>query len=303
MILLLVSLVLAQRLQNGDFESASCPSGQSYCFKNDGGSSIAPWTATSADGFYEVDTSAVFVPASGLVSLDLNAHSPVTLRQTVATNPAQAYIVTFYINENSCGASLKTGTVQALPSGSLQSFSHSVANDAALWRRQDYSFTASSSQTTIVFSSTTSGSCGPLLDAVSMVALSQSTSTHSTSSTSSVGSVSAAPTASAALSSSASTAATSSTVSLSTTEVPLVVSSTAPSDASQQPSSPSSSIPLLAGIGAGVILVVGCIGALMWVRGKPAKEISFSDLERFPTQSTPQESAEPSGSYWLYTST
>ncbi|KAJ3303972.1 hypothetical protein HDV03_003210 [Kappamyces sp. JEL0829] len=300
MILLLVSLVLAQRLQNGDFESASCPSGQSYCFKNDGGSSIAPWTATSADGFYEVDTSAAFVPASGLVSLDLNAHSPVTLRQTVATNPAQAYIVTFYINENPCGASLKTGTVQALPSGSLQSFSHSVANDAALWRRQDYSFTASSSQTTIVFSSTTSGSCGPLLDAVSMVALSQSTSTRSASSTSSV---SAAPTASAALSSSASTAATSSTVFLSTTEVPLVVSSPAPSDASQQPSSPSSSIPLLAGIGAGVILVVGCIGALLWVRGKPAKEISFSDLERFPTQSTPQASAEPSGSYWMYTST
>jgi hypothetical protein len=104
-------------------------------------------------------------------AIDLNGtppNPPGQIAQTVATVPGVAYVLTYEYAANAvCERGLKTGSVTA--GSASQTFSANTTNGFPGWKTASLRFLASSSTTTITFSSLTQQTpCGPTIDAVTL---------------------------------------------------------------------------------------------------------------------------------------
>lgn len=171
-ILAVSALVNANMVQNGGFENHASLCKQDWCVETDE-SAIAPWTITSAYKSFELDSSpSPWKAYSGKWSVDLNSDNAKdaanTFSQTIETVVGKKYELSFQLNGNPCEAPIKTGFVRATGSNELN-FTYSEAVNKQLWVPITYRFKATESRTTIDIGSTTLGTCGPVIDEVSML--------------------------------------------------------------------------------------------------------------------------------------
>ena len=169
MILLLTisSIVAATNLiVNGGFETAAFYESTCgrWCSSTDA-SLISPWTF-SGQNAYELNFG-VWPAFEGKVSMDLSSTGPVTISQIVRTTIGQRYIVSFQLNDNSCGSpeTTRTGSIVATGAQPL-SFGHKGGFQSALpsqWTEVKYYFVATGAMTTVSISSTDASSCGMFL--------------------------------------------------------------------------------------------------------------------------------------------
>lgn len=107
-------------------------------------------------------------------SLDLNATSAGSISQDLSTTPGVTYQITFDLSGNpEIGPQLKKMNV-TVNGGQETDFTYNVPQLGILggvpfilvWEQEYYFFTADSNTSTITFTSTTAGPCGPTLDNV-----------------------------------------------------------------------------------------------------------------------------------------
>ncbi|MBA2718847.1 MAG: choice-of-anchor C family protein [Chloroflexi bacterium] len=154
-------------ITNGSFENGTFAGG-SWNTLHPGSTNIDGWTIESGS----VDWTGSYWPASdGVLSIDLSGSEPGAISQALATTIGNTYTVTFDLSGNpACGPALKTMTVAAT-GASTEAFSYdiSVAGNTLAdmkWTNRSYSFVATTTATTLTFTSTTAGSCGPAIDNV-----------------------------------------------------------------------------------------------------------------------------------------
>lgn len=152
-------------VSNGSFELGAY-SGAPFDPLGAGSTQITGWT---------VDTGSVdwvgsyWVAADGSRSVDLNGDGPAALSQGIATTIGNTYSVSFALSGNPvCEPTVKTLTVGA-SGADAQVFTFDIAAAGNTpsdmkWEPRTYSFVATSATTTLTFTSTTSGVCGPALD-------------------------------------------------------------------------------------------------------------------------------------------
>jgi choice-of-anchor C domain-containing protein len=163
--LLIPTPSLANLLINGSFESGSSPG--AFAQLPIGSTAITGWQVTRDNVDY-VGTG--WYPADGSRSLDLSGTTNGAIAQTFLTTPGQAYYVTFSLAGNPGGGpSVKSLRVTA--AGTSADFSFDVSGRSAAnmgWIEHTWPFTAMGANTTIEFSSLTTGNAGPTLDNVSV---------------------------------------------------------------------------------------------------------------------------------------
>jgi hypothetical protein len=169
----LFSLVSANLIVNGGFENEAAKyCTLDWCGLSDATSAaIAPWKASSAKTkLYEVNGK-VWPAHSGAWSLDLNSDEAYAISQTIKTVSGRKYVFSMALNENRCGHPIKTGNI--LVSGvPLKAFKHEVNSAVPFdkdWHIINFEFVAPTANTEIKIESTTPGSCGPVLDSISVV--------------------------------------------------------------------------------------------------------------------------------------
>ena len=165
------SAASAATITNGGFELGTDPG--SFATVGVGQTNITGWDVTSGSVDY-IGTYWQGQGAGGGRSVDLSGNSIGTLSQTFATVFGKLYDVTFWVSKNpDSGAPVRTGAVSA--GNTLGGFSYSTNNSRAnmLWEQQTFRFQATSTSTTLSFSSDASGGCcyGPALDSVSIAAV------------------------------------------------------------------------------------------------------------------------------------
>ncbi len=107
----------------------------------------------------------------GSRSIAFNAHGQGSIKQTIVTVPGTVYLVTFYMSGNPNGdLGDKTMTVTAGITPKTFHYDTSEKRNSLadmMWEENSYGFVATGTNTTLTFTSTTSGSQGPALDNVS----------------------------------------------------------------------------------------------------------------------------------------
>ncbi|MFI2435979.1 choice-of-anchor C family protein [Streptomyces sp. NPDC018693] len=161
------SLMAAQAdlFSNGSFEEPPVPPGT---FLNlPAGKSIGPWTVES--GSVDLIGSGYWEAADGGQSVDLNGLGSGRISQTFATLPQQQYTLTYSLAGNPNGLPpVKTGTV-SINGETVQTFVFDATGKTRSdmgYQTQTVNFTATSSATTLTFTSTTLGANGPVIDKV-----------------------------------------------------------------------------------------------------------------------------------------
>lgn len=162
----------ATTINNGGFESGTYTGGGQFQTLPPGSTAITGWTVGGA-GVDWIDS--LWTDKEGQRSVDLNALGPGSLSQTLVTTVNNTYVVEFWLAGNptdaaTCPTELKTLDVTA-NDGQLSSYTFNTTSTsyAAMgWAEEAYSFTATSSSTTLTFQSTTTGACGPALDDVTV---------------------------------------------------------------------------------------------------------------------------------------
>jgi hypothetical protein len=161
-------LIVNGGFENAAFYESSCPS---WCSPSDA-SLIAPWTF-SGQSTYELNFG-VWKAFEGKISMDLSSSGPVTISQVVPTTAGKQYVVSFQLNDNSCGSPTTNRTGKIVATGAQPlSFGHMGGFQSAKlspWTEVKYYFFATGSKTTISISSTDASGCGPVVDKISMVA-------------------------------------------------------------------------------------------------------------------------------------
>lgn len=156
----------ATTVTNGSFEGTT-DVGSSTTLAT-GSTAINGWTVTAGS----VDwVGSYWDSFDGSKSVDLNGTGHGDLSQHLATSVGYDYVVSFYLAGNaSCSPMLKTLDVSATgtPASSYSFDATGKLPTDMGWTQKSYSFTATDTDTLLTFSSTTSGSCGPALDMVSL---------------------------------------------------------------------------------------------------------------------------------------
>jgi choice-of-anchor C domain-containing protein len=165
--------------QNGSFELGTANIGQFTTLNAGDSTSITGWTVGSGNIDY---IGSYWMAADGSRSLDLNGLVPGSIFQTFDVVAGQTYRVTFDLAGNPAGTPVeKTLTTTAGATVVLSSFDttgRSLTNMG--WTPVSFLFTATSSQETLTFQSTTTGisnndqfptAFGPALDNVSVTAV------------------------------------------------------------------------------------------------------------------------------------
>ena len=158
-------------ITNGNFETAGlfCVSTKYCIFNSDNNSAIYPWYTT---GKYEVDTVGQWASYAGNWSLDLNADTPYSISQNVSLIVGLAYELSFMIADNYCGIKVNpnsTGTVY-VTGNNANVFYHNPTDSgySKRWVPVKYRFFAKVPNSVVTLSSTTSGPCGVIIDAVEL---------------------------------------------------------------------------------------------------------------------------------------
>lgn len=151
---------------NGNFASPPVPAGATFV------TSVPGWTLIDD----RLDVSSDYtVPAgspSGTQAADLGVNiGPVAIEQDVSTVDGEPYTLTYQLAGNpACPEGIRTGTVSldGTQVGSLDfdTTGHSAA--AMGWRSESHTFTATGSATSVNFTGTNPGGCGPVVTNVSV---------------------------------------------------------------------------------------------------------------------------------------
>jgi len=160
-------------IQNGSFETYS--GGVSYgnvieYYPGDTG--ISHWNVVS--GSVEIITSQYWQPENGNISVDMDGISQGAISQAFTTNIGDQYNVDFYMASNPAAPSQVNLQVTAASGLENFSFTNNQTYSSMGWLEKDFSFTATSTTTTLEFASETSGASGPALDNVSVTDISAS---------------------------------------------------------------------------------------------------------------------------------
>jgi choice-of-anchor C domain-containing protein len=154
-------------ISNGSFETGSF-SGAPWDTLHPGSTNITGWTIEAGT----LDWIGGYWPASdGSRSIDLNGEEPATISQSLATTVGNTYTVNFDLSSNpTCGPTIKTLTVGAT-GATTEPFTYdpSVTGNTLIdmkWDTRTYVFVATSTASSLTFTSTTAGICGPAIDNV-----------------------------------------------------------------------------------------------------------------------------------------
>jgi choice-of-anchor C domain-containing protein len=154
----------AAPFQNGSFEGGVL-SNPSFTTLSTGATAIAGWTIPSGSIDYIGE---YWIASDGERSIDLNGNGPGAISQTFDTRPGAAYQVTFDIAGNPDGAPVMKALV--VSDGIIlfsASFDITGQNSKDMgWEERSFNFVASTSATTLQFSSSIDGPYGPALDNV-----------------------------------------------------------------------------------------------------------------------------------------
>ncbi len=124
------------------------------------------------------ETGGLWEASDGLRSIDLNAFTPGSVSQNFATTPGQPVLVTFDYSGNPAGLP-NTKTFDVFIDGGLinpptPSFSYGPTgntNANMLYAQGSFTFTPTAATTTLLFSATSTGANGPVLDRVAATAV------------------------------------------------------------------------------------------------------------------------------------
>ncbi|KAH7278628.1 hypothetical protein KP509_38G049600 [Ceratopteris richardii] len=164
---------------NGGFEECNDDPGKGFVtIDNTQPLYLCSWFVTTNE--VEYSGTNLWPPKGGTHSLHLNSAKiamPASVVQRVPTNNSSNYTLGFYMAGNpdvGCGSSNKTMRVTVTPSSlGMQEFWFDVSNAAEgeNWYMEVYpiGFTAYADYVNLTYTSLTSGSCGPVIDNVSMV--------------------------------------------------------------------------------------------------------------------------------------
>ena len=149
---------------NGGFEQNSY-SGNGFETLGAGDTSITGWTVGGA-GIDLINT--YWVPAEGSFSLDLSGLNAGSISQTFDTTVGAGYSVTFDMAGNTDGGNaIKTMDVSAAGDVGLYSFDTTGKSDTNMgWTLETFFFIATSTSTTLSFTSLEGNPYGPALDNV-----------------------------------------------------------------------------------------------------------------------------------------
>jgi len=158
-------------INNGSFETYGGTG-----FNSNIGAGLPGWTIGSGGGVDIVFSTGVepyyWQAADGNVSLSLNYFSAENISQTVTTTPGQSYLLSFFMAAEIYGGPA-TRTMNVLWDSTTvgsPSFQYTGQGPTTMgWTQFNFTVTGTGSDT-LIFQSTTSGPYGPALDAVSLVA-------------------------------------------------------------------------------------------------------------------------------------
>ena len=159
----------AAPFQNGSFEGGVLLNPQ-FTTLSIGDTAITGWTVSSGSIDYIGE---YWVASEGARSIDLNGSGPGAISQTFDTKPGAAYQVTFDIAGNPEGAPVMKALVVS-EGVILFSASFDITGKDKLnmgWEERSFNFVASTSSTTLQFSSSIEGAYGPALDNVRVLEL------------------------------------------------------------------------------------------------------------------------------------
>lgn len=161
-------------LVNGSFEAASVNPGGSFVTLNAGSTAIDGWTVIGAVDYGAIDyIGGYWQAADGSRSLDLNgSNNSGGVTQTLATVAGQLYEVRFAMSGNPAGLP-KVKILSVSADGESTQFSYEVSGSLGQmnWAEKTFRFVADDSSTDLTFQSMITGSYGPALDKVSVVAV------------------------------------------------------------------------------------------------------------------------------------
>jgi choice-of-anchor C domain-containing protein len=168
---LVSSAAAANLLGNGSFETPKVGAGSWKNFQT--GDRIGAWHVTTGD-VDVVDTASFWVAARGKQSLDLSGFGPGTISQTVATMPGASYKLTFKLAGDMYEPPI-VKTLNVLFNGAVVrqlSFDTTGHTPSSMgYVTESIVLHATSASSTIAFQSTSDSNCGPVLDAIKLVAL------------------------------------------------------------------------------------------------------------------------------------
>jgi choice-of-anchor C domain-containing protein len=160
----------AASITNGSFELGTYSTPAPWNTFSAGSTNVTDWTIDS--GTIDATFSSYWPASDGDVSIDLNGNGPGAISQAIATAVGREYDIMFDLSGNpACGPATKTLTIIATGGASEPMTFDIAAAGSSLsdmkWSAREYAFVATSSTTTVTFTSTTQGtSCGPALDNV-----------------------------------------------------------------------------------------------------------------------------------------
>lgn len=157
---------------NGDFEAGpACGCGPTTTFVpvNPGDTSLLNWTILG-NGVTHVGSG--WTAANGIGSVELNdSDGPGGISQTFSTVPGAGYTLTYSLAADpTCGTGTKQIKVTILDFSYITSatVTSSKTTTNMGWVTNTGTFTATSSSSTIKFESLTPGSCGPVVDMITV---------------------------------------------------------------------------------------------------------------------------------------
>jgi choice-of-anchor C domain-containing protein len=157
----------ADIVTNGSFETGpTVPNPPGYTTLSGGSTAITGWTVTGDSVDY---IGSYWQASNGSYSLDLSGNAPGGVSQVLSTTVGTSYTVQFDLAGNPDGPpTTKTLTVSAGATASPYSFTVTPADTHTSmgWVTDTFVFTATSTMTTLAFTSTTAGFFGPALDNV-----------------------------------------------------------------------------------------------------------------------------------------
>lgn len=169
--LIVTPVQAANLIQNGSFETATIDPGASFIGLYAGSTAITGWTVSQGTIDYK---GTLWQASEGSRSLDLSGGNDGGIQQTFNTTVGETYRVTFDLAGNTfTSPTIKDMRVSA--GGSSADFSFDTtgkSNSNMGWLSKSWDFTANSTTTTLEFISLSNSFAGPVLDNVSVIALS-----------------------------------------------------------------------------------------------------------------------------------
>ncbi|KAL3893941.1 MAG: hypothetical protein SGCHY_005553, partial [Lobulomycetales sp.] len=157
-------------IENPSFEYNPGCGGNSWCMVDD--DQVPAWKATG--GRIELDKT-VWPAYNGDTSIDLSTDRETILYQPLALVPGRRYRLNFALRKNECGNGKFFFKIapqhEAVTKDSNEIFPYGRYTGTGQWRKVGQTFTVSHPNVNVMFGSDSGSSCGPVIDAVEVIAV------------------------------------------------------------------------------------------------------------------------------------